>query len=351
MLRRDRAGDRRAVRRRHHASPGCGRGSPPRGAQGRRAGRRSSRSPRSSCSASSNNWDIFVDYIGIVLVAVFLHDALALAARLRRSPARPRLPDRQRKAMTFEVGVRNAGLGLLLVFTYFDGLGGMALVAAWWGIWDIIAGLARRRVVWRRRYAGAAEPRWPHEGPGHRRQRLPRHARSSRGLAAAGHEVVSADLPSRRAARRRHVVMDVTSPAAVDAVIAEARPEVVVHLASIVTPGHGLHPRARVRRRRRPAPGTCSTPASPTAYAGSWCRRAARRTATTRTTRRGSPRTSRCAATRSSPTATTSGWSRRCSPSCAARTRARAGGAADRHDPRRARSTTRSPRSSSASGC
>ncbi len=44
--------------------------------------------------------------------------------------------------MTFEVGIRNAGLGLLLVFTYFDGLGGMALVAAWWGIWDIIAGLA-----------------------------------------------------------------------------------------------------------------------------------------------------------------------------------------------------------------
>ena len=44
--------------------------------------------------------------------------------------------------MTFEVGIRNAGLGLLIVFTYFDGLGGMALVAAWWGIWDIIAGLA-----------------------------------------------------------------------------------------------------------------------------------------------------------------------------------------------------------------
>ena len=43
--------------------------------------------------------------------------------------------------MTFEVGVRNTGLGLLLVFTYFDGLGGMALVAAWWGICDIIAGL------------------------------------------------------------------------------------------------------------------------------------------------------------------------------------------------------------------
>ena len=89
---------------------------------------------------SPSNWDIFVDYIGIVLVAVFLHDALALLLGYAIGRA-TRLPSRQRKAMTFEVGVRNAGLGLLLVFTYFDGLGGMALVAAWWGIYDIIAGL------------------------------------------------------------------------------------------------------------------------------------------------------------------------------------------------------------------
>jgi BASS family bile acid:Na+ symporter len=89
----------------------------------------------------TNNWDIFVDFIGVVLLAVFLHDALALL--LGYSIARAtRLPERSTKAMTFEVGIRNAGLGLLLVFTYFDGLGGMALVAAWWGIWDIIAGLA-----------------------------------------------------------------------------------------------------------------------------------------------------------------------------------------------------------------
>ena len=89
----------------------------------------------------ANNWDVFTTYIGVVLVAVFLHDALALLigyviARVTR------LPEASTKAMTFEVGIRNAGLGLLLVFTYFDGLGGMALVAAWWGIWDIIAGLA-----------------------------------------------------------------------------------------------------------------------------------------------------------------------------------------------------------------
>lgn len=99
----------------------------------------------------TNNWDIFVTYIGLVVVAVFLHDALALALGYGIGRA-TRLPEDSTKAMTFEVGIRNAGLGLLLVFTYFDGLGGMALVAAWWGIWDIIAGLAVA-TVWRRRSA------------------------------------------------------------------------------------------------------------------------------------------------------------------------------------------------------
>ena len=89
----------------------------------------------------AGNWSIFVTYIGIVLVAVFLHDALALLLGYGIARATG-LPERSRKAMTFEVGSRNSGLGLVLVFAFFDGLGGMALVAAWWGIWDIIAGLA-----------------------------------------------------------------------------------------------------------------------------------------------------------------------------------------------------------------
>jgi len=105
----------------------------------------------------TNNWDIFVDFIGVVLLAVFLHDALALL--LGYTIARvTRLPERSTKAMTFEVGIRNAGLGLLLVFTYFDGLGGMALVAAWWGIWDIIAGLALAQWWGMRAPSRSAEP-------------------------------------------------------------------------------------------------------------------------------------------------------------------------------------------------
>jgi UDP-glucose 4-epimerase len=53
------------------------------------------------------------------------------------------------------------------------------------------------------------------------------------GLAAAGHEVVSTDL------RPPAVVMDVTSASSVSSVISSEQPEVVVHLASIVTPGPG----------------------------------------------------------------------------------------------------------------
>ncbi len=60
-----------------------------------------------------------------------------------------------------------------------------------------------------------------------------------RGLADAGLTVVSADLavPSTSVPGVEHVVMDVTSSDAVDAAFASRGVDVVVHLASIVTPG------------------------------------------------------------------------------------------------------------------
>ena len=90
--------------------------------------------------AIAGNWRFFLDYVGVVLIAVAIHDALAFGtgytcARLCG------LPDYDRRALTFEVGIRNAGLGLVLVFSFFGGLGGMAVVAGVWGFWDIIAGL------------------------------------------------------------------------------------------------------------------------------------------------------------------------------------------------------------------
>lgn len=59
------------------------------------------------------------------------------------------------------------------------------------------------------------------------------------GLAAAGHTVVSADLrtPAEPVAGVEHVVVDVTDRDGVLAAVGAAAPEVVVHLAAIVTPG------------------------------------------------------------------------------------------------------------------
>ena len=57
------------------------------------------------------------------------------------------------------------------------------------------------------------------------------------GLAAAGHEVVSADLRPPTATGVVAATLDVTDAAGVRAVLEEHRPEAVVHLAAIVTPG------------------------------------------------------------------------------------------------------------------
>lgn len=109
--------------------------------------------------ALAGNWNYFMAFIGVVLLAVFLHDAIALA--LGYVTARVfRLDTPSTKAVTFEVGIRNAGLGLGLVFAFFGGLGGMAVVAGWWGIWDIVAGLALATVWsrWSLRQSKAAVP-------------------------------------------------------------------------------------------------------------------------------------------------------------------------------------------------
>ncbi|WP_404431731.1 bile acid:sodium symporter family protein [Microbacterium lacus] len=91
-------------------------------------------------AALAGNWTYFVAFLGIIILVVTIHDAVALAIGYGTAVVGG-LGTRERKAMTFEVGIRNAGLGLGLIFTFFGGLGGMAIVAGWWGIWDIIAGL------------------------------------------------------------------------------------------------------------------------------------------------------------------------------------------------------------------
>jgi len=56
------------------------------------------------------------------------------------------------------VGIQNSGLGLVLVFNFFDGLGGMAILVAWWGIWHIIAGLTAAFIFSRRPLPADLQP-------------------------------------------------------------------------------------------------------------------------------------------------------------------------------------------------
>lgn len=90
--------------------------------------------------AFTNNVDIFTRYIHLVLVVVFLHNAVALASGFYAARIFG-LEFRDQKTVAIETGIQNSGLGLLLIFSFFGGLGGAALVAAWWGIWHIISGM------------------------------------------------------------------------------------------------------------------------------------------------------------------------------------------------------------------
>ena len=106
-------------------------------------------------AAIAGNWQYFLNYLGLVLLAVIAHDLLAYG--LGYATARlAGLAEYDRRAVSIEVGIRNAGLGLVLIFSFFGGLGGMAVVAGAWGFVDIILGLLLA-AVWARRPATQTE--------------------------------------------------------------------------------------------------------------------------------------------------------------------------------------------------
>ena len=87
-----------------------------------------------------NNIGVFKDYWQYFVVLVLIQNAGALVigyifGRITTSS----LADA--KTISIETGIQNGGLGLVIVFTFFGGSGGMVLLVAWWGIWDIISGL------------------------------------------------------------------------------------------------------------------------------------------------------------------------------------------------------------------
>lgn len=93
-------------------------------------------------AAFASNFQFFLDYIHFILLIVFIHNLLALTTGFSLATLFG-LPKADRRTLTIETGIQNSGLGLVLIFNpnLFDGLGGMAFIAAWWGIWHIISGL------------------------------------------------------------------------------------------------------------------------------------------------------------------------------------------------------------------
>lgn len=92
-----------------------------------------------------NNWQYFKSYVHLIFIIVLLHNALALLTGYFTSLSF-KLNRQDRRTVAIETGIQNSGLALVLIFNpkIFPAeleIGGMAIVAAWWGIWHIISGL------------------------------------------------------------------------------------------------------------------------------------------------------------------------------------------------------------------
>ncbi|WP_298905252.1 bile acid:sodium symporter family protein [uncultured Aliiroseovarius sp.] len=104
--------------------------------------------------ALAANWALFLEYAEAVAALVIAHNALALGAGFGVATLAG-LSAFDRRAIMIETGIQNSGLGLILIFGFFSGLGGMAVVAAFWGIWHAVSGLALAGVLAR---GGAIHP-------------------------------------------------------------------------------------------------------------------------------------------------------------------------------------------------
>lgn len=95
--------------------------------------------------ALRNNFDYFLKAIEYIFLIVLVHNAIAFVTGYYLGKVFKR-PLTDRITISIETGIQNSGLALVLIFNpkIFPPdmeLGGMAIIAAWWGIWHILAGL------------------------------------------------------------------------------------------------------------------------------------------------------------------------------------------------------------------
>lgn len=88
------------------------------------------------------SWNLLPVLFGalpLIAPVAVLHNAVAFACgaaagRLLKAD----IPTR--RALTFEVGIQNSGLALVILLSQLQGLGGAAAIAAVWGVWHLVAG-------------------------------------------------------------------------------------------------------------------------------------------------------------------------------------------------------------------
>lgn len=96
--------------------------------------------------ALAANWGLFLAVAGGIAGLVIAHNTLGLAGGYLTATLAGLSPF-DRRAVTIETGIQNSGLGLVLIFGFFDGLGGMAIVAAFWGVWHAVSGLVLAQIM------------------------------------------------------------------------------------------------------------------------------------------------------------------------------------------------------------
>lgn len=84
-------------------------------------------------------FDILVPVLSVIGIVVVIHNAVAFATGAAAGMLLSRL-SATRRALTFEIGIQNSGLALVILLSQLKGLGGAAAMAAVWGVWDLIAG-------------------------------------------------------------------------------------------------------------------------------------------------------------------------------------------------------------------
>lgn len=88
-----------------------------------------------------DNIHVFKNYIHLIFFLVLIQNFSGYILGFFTSKL-GKLNSKDTKTITIETGIQNSGLGLILAFSFFNGLGGLAFIVAFWGVWDMISGLS-----------------------------------------------------------------------------------------------------------------------------------------------------------------------------------------------------------------